>query len=522
MKKRIMCVMIAVVMLLAMLVSCASENNNSTPDFQSDTQSQDSSDESGGEASEEISDGKLTVPHLNNADIDLTGFELTILTATPQRRYSVQQHTGVFADTEEEDKTDPICAAVKDRNELLKGLYGFDVRVIVDDGGDSGIVTRIRNDNMNNLNDYELISFGASLIAPVVTEGLCYDYYDLDDSYLQLDQPWWDPVTQKDMSIADSIYMINGDLLVADEQYTKCMFFNKDIVKTQGLKNPFDLVYDNKWTLDEMYAMMKQVAVPGGDGKMDFENYDDTWGMVCVAFDTYMMVMGGGLPQIVKNSDDIPEFAVNKPENVDVYMKVYDIMSDTSATGMLERSYRWDDYANNFNVMNQFYTGHSLFMCGEISYISNENLRGADIHYGIIPYPKYSAEQDNYASTVNPYHFGVLAIPISNTEIAKTTFCMEALAYIGRELVRPVYFEQVLKNKLLNDDEDSPRMLDVIFDNRLVDMSVVFNWDDCIQYYNRMIMANNVEVTSFCEKEQPEFQKALDETITLFKMLKGK
>lgn len=79
---------------------------------------------------------------------------------------------------------------------------------------------------------------------------------------------------------------------------------------------------------------------------------------------------------------------------------------------------------------------------------------------------------------------------------------LEAMAYYNSEKVVDLYYETTLKLKRLNaDDNKAEEMLDIIFSNRIIDLANIYNWEDCIQYYNQLLV-NNSGVVSFLEARQ--------------------
>lgn len=461
----------------------------------------------------DISEEEKFIPHLDPAKLNLKGFELKILTSADNRTYAVEQFVGYIDD---EDKSEPVSLAVYERNARLENEYGFTIQCEALETGFANFLERVRNDVGADLCDYHVMANGTTVIAPLTVEGYCYDFYTLQDSFLALDESWWDPVTQADMSIGNHLYMVTGDIMLLDDQMTFGMFFNKDLITEYHLDSPFDLVYDDDWTLDEMYYMIKEVAHSGGGGVMNALNGEDTWGMVGVAFHTYQLVMGGGKGQVVKDAEDLPRFAMGDDANVNTFLKVFDIITDRDRVAIVENYCRYDAPEAEI-ITDAFYEGRALFSPGTISAVTSDKMRNAEIRYGIVPMPKYDAAQDNYASTINPYHFFVMAIPNSNVEdIDKITFCLEAMAYAGRQTVTPVYYELTLKLKRFADDDDSPEMLDVIFKNRLVDISVIFNWDDCIQYYNNLFFARSSNISAYCESKINSFNAKMQETIDAY------
>ena len=60
---------------------------------------------------------------------------------------------------------------------------------------------------------------------------------------------------------------------------------------------------DGKWTVDKLYEMARAAAVDGGDGQMDVEGGEDTWGLIGAAFDTYKLVLGCNAPMVSKDEN---------------------------------------------------------------------------------------------------------------------------------------------------------------------------------------------------------------------------
>ena len=61
-----------------------------------------------------------------------------------------------------------------------------------------------------------------------------------------------------------------------------------------------------------------------------------------------------------------------------------------------------------------------------------------------------------------------MSVPKTNSDLERTGIILEALARESSDTVIPAYYDVTLKNKLLRDD-DSVKMLDIIFGNRKLD-----------------------------------------------------
>ena len=321
-------------------------------------------------------------------------------------------------------------------------------------------------------------------------------------------------------SIDNKLFFINGDLLLTDDERTCMLFFNRDLIEENQLEDPYALVEAGTWTVDKLYEMARAAAVDGGDGKMDVEGGEDTWGLIGAAFDTYKMVLGCNAPMISKDENDMPVITMLDEHNVAAFNKVYDMMSDKDHVAYLENYYRWDDWTNGEKFYNQFYEGRALFYANLIGSLNKQSMQNSSVRFGVLPLPKYEESQSGYACTIDPYAFTCIALPKTGAgNLDKVTFMLEAMAYYNSEKVVDLYYETTLKLKRLNaDDNKAEEMLDIIFSNRIIDLANIYNWEDCIQYYNQLLV-NNSGVVSFLEARKDALQNAIDQTVELFRKL---
>ncbi|MBR4053562.1 MAG: extracellular solute-binding protein [Clostridia bacterium] len=491
--KRLFTLLLAVLMLATcfLMASCEKEGPAGT----------DSSTAGG-----EVSQVETLVPTLDNIR-DHEGKVLRVLAQEKEGVAFAQEPFGAS-----EVNSEPVNDACINRFAILEQTYGFTVEAEFVETW-TEFPERVKQDFMTGSATYDVISGGITNMAPFAAEGMLMDLNSIEDSNLSLNESWWDKATQEDMTIAGKLFFATGDIILLDDEFTMCMFYNKGLVDDYGLDNPSELVKDGTWTLDKMYEMAAEVAHDTDNGTMEVTG-KDVWGLVCVMFDTYKLVMGADAPQVVKNDKGLPELAIDREYNLKAFEMVHEIMSDKQVTAVREDYYAWNDPNANI-VVDQFYDGRALFMMNTISAVNTVIMREANIRYGILPMPKYDTNQENYATTVDPYSFACISIREGCEDTDFVTFALEAMAYLGETMVTPEYYERTLKNKRFPDDDDSPEILEIIFSNRLVDISVAFNWDDCIQYYNNIMWAGG-DVVSYVEKVRNRFEIAMNETVAFF------
>ena len=446
------------------------------------------------------------VPHLGETTA-YKGKVLTILSSHEEHNYSKE----AFSATEVTNE--PINDASYNRNIKLEENYGFKIETIWEDAGN--FMNRVRDDKAAGIDNYDVMVSGLQTLAFLAAEGFFLDLNSLEDSNLQLDQPWWDQPFNEDMSVAGKLYFATGDIVMLDDEYTRCILYNKDLVEDNNLENPAQLVYDHKWTLDALYEMARVASHEGdGDGKMTVTG-GDVWGLVQASFESYTLILGSDCPLVSKDDDDIPRLAMMDSRNVEAFEKVWEICTDRETTAYTEQWYSWNA-PDAYKVCENFQKGQSLFYTITINAVSGKGLREADIRYGILPIPMYDEEQEAYCTTINPYQFHAVSIKENCKDIDFVTFALEALAWTGKEYITPEYYERTLKNKRILDDDDSAEMLDIIFSNRIADVSICYNWDDCIQYYNRIFSAGDGGLASLVESEQDQFNFEMEKTLEFF------
>ncbi len=456
-------------------------------------------------SAESAEEGLSLVPHLEKKDYK--GKTLTILCTLENDEF------GDVQIAPEETTGEPVNDAFYERNNLLEAEYGYKIEAMYTDSfGD--FTDKVREDLFADTGNYDIVTSGLSALSPLVIDGILMDLSSIENSHLRLDQDWWDINSNNDMSIANRKFFITGDIFILDDESTVVTYFNRDLIDEHNMEDPYDLVQDGKWTVDKMHEMCKAVAMDDGDGVMNVTG-GDTWGLVCDSFQGYHYTLGCNTPQIEKDKDDLPVLTIINGRNVDAFGKIHEMMTDRSCVAYTEQYYSWNDTEGKI-VKEHFYNGRALFLGTYMSAVNSENMRNASIKVGVLPMPKYDEAQERYTSTINPYRFYCLSITKAkesdNEALDFITFALEGMAYLSKKMVTPEYYERTLQLKRF-DDAGSPEMLDIIFQNRIVDLSTVFNWADCIQWYNVVLKSSTNTIISYVEGKQDAFNSAMTSTI---------
>lgn len=496
MLKKLLCLLLCVILASSVLVLTACEDE-------------------GGDASNENSDAVSQgetgihsgfIPEVK----DWGGVEVNILTYDMDYIFSTCQVEAV------EVTDEPINDAFFERNAIIEDRFGITIKAHYPEG-DEDFIQVMRDDMQSGLNQYDALVSQIVYATPLVSEGNLIDFNSIKNGYLQLDKEWWDQTLQKDISLNGKNFFITGDALVEDDQATWAIYFNKDLIKTHNLADPYTLVKEGKWNLDTMHEMLQHVDLTHGAQKSYDPKVGDQWGMVAQSYDYYQFMQGCG-QRLIDNTGEKPVIRIDDQRNLEVYFKLAEIIFDFENVGVADHHGPWNSgvYGQRIEI---FANGNALFMPSSISTVSEELIRNAEIRYGILPMPKADDLQDSYTTAVNVYHYSVFCIPITNVnKLDVTCYAMEAMAYYGKQLVTPEYYDRTLTLKRFA-DEESAEMLDLIFRNRTYDMGAVFDFTNAgagsgtLYFYTTLLGDKDnkgAKIMSVLESKRPVYQAGID------------
>ena len=337
---------------------------------------QDGTDTSSANVSEisESPQRSMLKEHMGERDMD--GFELRILATSKELAFCEAQYVP------SELTGDPVNDAVYERNNILEELYNCKLSVIFVDPH-ATVEDKVRNDTMAGDVDYNVVSTGVSSLSALAVSGAFTDLYSIEDSNLCLYEEWWDQQAVKQLSIDNKLFFACGDILFTDDERTHMLFFNKGLIEENELDDPYQLVRDNKWTLDVLHEMVRAAAKDAGDGQMDVDS-GDTWGYIGAAFDCYKFILGCNATMVTKDENDIPVISVMEEKNVEAFEKAFSLITDSQHAAYIDHFFSWDDAAGRVKFFDQFYNGKALFCADNICALNSEKMLNSDVDYGVL------------------------------------------------------------------------------------------------------------------------------------------
>jgi len=322
---------------------------------------------------------------------------------------------------------------------------------------------------------------------------------------LDLTKEWWAQSTNSSLSIANRQYYATGDIFIIDNKGTRVFFFNKDIIRDLDLENPYDLVDDNKWTLDK-YIAMCEATLADLNGDNTYARDADRYGTMAQTTFGSMLYFASGNLLTGKDANDIPYALCGTEKAINVMTGISDKIAGLTSISTSNETGVTGIHPDNVSY---FMDGRVLFMPEVLLHI--ETLRDCTVDVGILPPPKYDESQDKYVCYADGWCVNVVSIPITNTNPDDAGFLLEAMAADSLNNLTPAYFDVVLTDKYARDAQ-SVRMLDLILDSVVMDNANIFSWATIESTVADAIYKGGA-IASTVEKRMKSLEKAITKTV---------
>ena len=449
-----------------------------------------------GENQAETPNAKLPPPEL--PEIDLKGENFVITTYDYSIPVWVQRDIGA-----DEETGDTINDAVYKRNSLVEDK--FNCKIVEKKSLDPTALIKKAVKAGDNSIDASCVRFRN--LGDLASTNHLVEFSHL--TYINIENPWWDSNSAKDLSIAYKVFGVASDMTLMDKDSTSAMVFNKKLQADYSIENLYALVSDGKWTLDKLLELCKIVSIDvDGNGIRDDK---DAYGILYQRDTMTSFLSGCGEFVGGKDENDLPVLTLNTPKALEVLDKLYDILYDDQYCFHVMKYYdpKGIDFTEGMNGI--FHDDRALFMWIRMADV--ENLRSMDTDFGILPIPKYNEQQKDYLQTVNPYVGLVMSVPQCAASIDNSGAVLEYMSYESKYILQPAYYDVVLNNKITRDEESS-KMLDIIFGNRAYDIGDVFDFNNLGSDVINMSMTFDRNMVSKYEKKESGALKAIDKLVT--------
>lgn len=289
----------------------------------------------------------------------------------------------------------------------------------------------------------------------MITDGLLLDWNKLE--YTDLSQKWWNQSANELLTLDGKLYYAVSDYMLADPN---CILFNKSLVDKFDLDSPYNLVKNGNWTVDKLIEMSAAVSSDlNGDGMFDEK---DRYGFASPA--NWMLASfypASDIYLVSKDKTGEMKLTFYGDRTISLVEKL-DLLFNRTTDAYSYESSAPEEKQLTIKSDRILFSPEAIHALG--------NYRDTEVDYGILPYPKFDASQENYIS--NDWS-GLMGIPTNVRNPEMIGKAVELFAYYSRETTIPAYYDLVLTGKLSR-DENSKEMLDIIFDNVIYDPGLYF------------------------------------------------
>ena len=497
MKKRILSVILALLMIIPALAACS--ENKAEPENAPAADPNTPSVEEVTPDNDELSalEQRQLIPD-NLPDVKYDG-----------RDYLVETENRKVYEILSEELTGEACNdAVYNRNLLLEKRFDVHIGVIEHETPYNEIVTAVTA----GTHDYDIAGFINFLTLTPVSARVLYNWLDIPR--VDLNQPWHNKLANDGATINNRLYVINSDLSISTLLYTYGMFFNYNIMEQYGYSSAdlYDIVFEGKWTVDRMTEITSGIWQDvNGDGKHDA---GDIHGYAVIngsinTHDVWLAALDLSPLLVIRAQDDY-EVRFFGDRTVTALEKVNYLYHNCEGT-LFDNSGDWRNIPKYFSegkvAMTQLYFGETT-----------ESLSEMQDTYGILPLPKLDETQDGYYTNCWD-QFTVFAVPLTmpaeDGEFVGTIY--EALCAESYKTVFPAYYDVALKSRY-SAEPATAEIIDIIMAGRNLDFTFQFGSKlmDLPYLFRTMVVANDNNVASRYTKSKKAMNKNVENFLKIF------
>lgn len=370
--------------------------------------------------------------------------------------------------------------AIVRRNLTVESRINVDLEFISTTGGynskgESPFMQTLQADVQGGANSYDICSDYGMTIGSCAVNGLCVNLKDY--SIVETTAPWWAPGLNEDATINGKLFFGTGDISTGYLSTMLCMFFNTDLLASNGLTNPYDMVDMDNWKWEFFIQMCKGLySDTNGNSTADIE---DTY-----AFGVNAVGGGDAIFYSAGNkfleTDSTGTLILSESLSNNRASNFYDVTQTFCSSGDV---YVGADASENFKA------GKSVFTIQFMSFAGTLVAENTGVNFGVLPLPKYDDNQDYSSVCWVGRSLYFISLGSAIPEIAATTF--ECLASEGYRQVTDVLYEDTYKLRY-SPDEKTGEMIDLIRESIVFDLAQTYTYSFENQLPTRLIRSLSV------------------------------
>ncbi len=482
MMKKLLCLMLALLMCMTAMLACATDPDDGKTPGDNGTE---------GDGKEPGKDD----PWLDDLpDTDLGGIDIV---------FAYFQKNGITKDgcsiDAEENNGDLINDAMYNRNQAVSER--FHVNLLGEKVSEAGgIIDQVRPVLQSGSTDYDVLVGYQYYDISLAVSGLMYNFNDLEQDYLNLENDWWSTEYINNINYSDKLYWLTGDITLAHigtivASYVNARIYEERIQPEHG--SLYELVREKNWTYELMIEMAEMAYVDtNGD---DEYNDGDQFG-----FSNSLgveMAYCAGINTSLREDDGNIVIAIDDESTADIMWYLNEIgEADFTIHNTTEQG--------QYQI---FSRGDAMIYFRDFMAAEDPLFRNMEDDFYVVPLPMGDERVcKDYRSTCMTGN-NIVGMAHTTTHPEETALVLEALAAESYKSVTPVYYDTILKDRYTRDN-DSKEMIDMIREKVGVDF--VNTWScGYTDVYGFYLDFNSNTVASRIEANAPRWRTILEDLL---------
>ena len=292
---------------------------------------------------------------------------------------------------------------------------------------------------------------------------------------MNFDQPYWNQAFRSTAEVNGYLYTMCGDVNLSVFDRTIVTYLNKDAAARNNIDVDalYETVLDGDWIYEDFLTIVTNIG---------YVDKDDVEGATDGDFYTLTSIKGSEACDGFLQAFDLKVIAKDTNDNYSLVTGADRAKLDAGQTKIQALFYgsngakAWGNSMDNYKC---FTSGNAIFNVDVIYHYASglEMMRSMTDRIGMIPVPKYDADQQNYKASVQDAH-NVMAVVYCSRSTDKhyeaVSALLETLCYHSYHDVRPWYFERMVKTKYVEGEADA-KVFDLLLASTAWDFADVYS-----------------------------------------------
>ena len=456
---KILCLLLAVLMLGGALVGCKKKN----PDGETDSPTSDTTPMTSEVETDEW--GQIVYSNPIPDELNYGGQEFVIYARNSERFYYEFGQENVSGNLETQ---------IYERNMKVQTNLGVKLTVELGPNGDPGATpangvsfnTTVQNAVLAGQHDIDAVAYYALHGVSASTRSLLTNLKDEGFTYLNLDRPYWHQSYLDVVDMPAGLFYAVGDANLSVYDRLTVIHYNETMGANLGVPDVYEMVLNGSWTYENFLKIIQDYGKYEDVDKDGHKSDGDVYAYTSItggeATDPYPTAWG--IEMLVEQDGTYSwNFADNEKLRT-ATERVYTLFHQPNTRMDLV-------YGTNF------INGNVLF-AQDIIYRSSEDMKkmlNMKDDRGILPVPKYDSNQTEYYSSAQTA-YNIICVPRTSdkAQMEFVSAVLEDMNYQSYKALRPYYFQYICKARYV-ENSVSVKMFDLVLDSLKFDLATVFD-----------------------------------------------